>query len=336
MTPKDIDKLIERYLEGTCTPEERDFVDAFYASLDGNASELAGDTAETLEAGRRLAGKINEQATAKSPGRSQRHLVWYSGIAAAITLCLVASYFIFRTGDKHLMQERQQVVISSYEQTTNTTDQQQGVILPDGSLIVLSRGATVRYSNAAIKDQREVFLSGEAYFEVVKDSLRPFLVYTGNMVTRVVGTSFTIRNPGGNESITVSVKTGKVAVYSKRAESERALLTPHEKASYDQLTDKFETQKNSIGAQSSAAAELREMQFEETPVSEVLDQLVKSYHIDIGFDREKLVNCVLTSRFYDEGLYERIDVICAAIGATYKVVDAKIIIESEGCQLRTN
>ena len=80
---------------------------------------------------------------------------------------------------------------------------------------------------------------------------------------------------------------------------------------------------------------LTEMHFDETPVSEVLSMLQKAYDIEINFQKEALSGCVLTSSFYEEGLYDRIDVICTAIGATYQIVDAQIVIESQGCNLKT-
>src|SRR5690606_25277293 len=76
---------------------------------------------------------------------------------------------------------------------------------------------------------------------------------------------------------------------------------------------------------------LTEMHFEETPVTEVLRELSTAYDIAIDFQEEVLANCVLTSSFYEEGLYDRVDVICTAIGATYEIVGGEIIIESKGC-----
>ena len=62
--------------------------------------------------------------------------------------------------------------------------------------------------------------------------------------------------------------------------------------------------------------------------------LNRAYDIEIAFDTSALSGCVLTSSFYDEGLYDRIDVICTAIGATYRIVDQQIVIESQGCNLK--
>ena len=63
----------------------------------------------------------------------------------------------------------------------------------------------------------------------------------------------------------------------------------------------------------------------------ILDVLMENYGVDIQYDAQKLTNCTLTTSLNNEGLYERINVICKAIGATYEIVDTVIYIESNGC-----
>ena len=179
-----------------------------------------------------------------------------------------------------------------------------------------------------------MFLEGEAYFDVAHDADRPFFVYAGNVVTRVLGTSFIVRAVGRDEKVTVSVKTGKVTVYSRNTTHKKTVLVPNQEAVYDQLTDVVATLAVPV-VLNQHKENLTEMHFDETPVSEVLSMLQKAYDIEINFQKEALSGCVLTSSFYEEGLYDRIDVICTAIGATYQIVDAQIVIESQGCNLKT-
>src|SRR5690606_14332062 len=63
-------------------------------------------------------------------------------------------------------------------------------VLPDGSRVVLNSRSSITYSTDFGNGQREMFLLGEAFFEVAKDTLRPFIVHTGNLSTRALGTSF--------------------------------------------------------------------------------------------------------------------------------------------------
>jgi ferric-dicitrate binding protein FerR (iron transport regulator) len=149
-----------------------------------------------------------------------------------------------------------------------------------------------------------------------------------------LGTSFTIRAAGADQKVVVSVKTGKVTVYSRKASNKKTVLSQNQEAIYDEATDLVATRPVSVTQSPQTGRELVEMHFEETPVKEVLELLARTYEIDIKFQPESLAGCVLTSSFFEEGLYDRIDVICTAIGATYKIVDAHIVIEGDGCNLK--
>ena len=83
--------------------------------------------------------------------------------------------------------------------------------LHDGSTVILEPGGEVRY-NEKFLNTREVYLSGDAFFEVTKDASRPFLVYANEITTKVLGTSFRIKAKQGEKEIVVAVKTGKVSV----------------------------------------------------------------------------------------------------------------------------
>ena len=74
------------------------------------------------------------------------------------------------------------------------------------------------------------------------------------------------------------------------------------------------------------------MRFENAEVSQIFDVLAENYGVDIRYDEELLNDCRLTTSMSDEGFYERIEVICKAIGATYSVEDAVISIQSNGCE----
>jgi len=83
--------------------------------------------------------------------------------------------------------------------------------LKDGTKVLLNSGTTVRYAKNFSEDKREVFLSGEAFFEIASDSLRPFIVHSGDSRVTALGTSFVV-NAYNPEKIDVALLEGKVAV----------------------------------------------------------------------------------------------------------------------------
>ena len=338
MTPKDLDKLLEKYLEGNCTQEEMDLVDSIYASMGKTPSLPSANTAEapTSSAGQRILQHLDEQVQTSTRDQMRNGVPvwwWYMGIAASI-VAIMAAAFVYYSPRNNLQPVAEQTITSEFKSIDNNTRLSKRVILPDGSLVQMSPESRIRFANNNNASSREVFLEGEAYFDVAHDGSRAFYVYAGNVITKVLGTSFVVRARGEDEKITVTVKTGKVTVYSRHTAHKKTVVTPNHEAIYDHRTDVVATQNVPVERLQEEGAYVAEMHFEETPVSDVLLALIKTYDVDIIFRIEDLSGCVLTSSFFEEGLYDRIDVICTAIGATYKIVDARIIIESKGCSLK--
>ena len=211
--------------------------------------------------------------------------------------------------------------------------------LSDGSKITLEPQSELRYGNEFGKEKREVFLTGEAFFEVTKDSQKPFLIYTGKLVTKVVGTSFRIKAYEKDNDISVSVRTGKVTVYRKDSKSKNSkslsteiVLVPNQKAVFEKdqellvktLVDK-PVQLNDVQKNTSLV-------FEETNIVEVFKILEGMYGVKISFDKEGFSKCSITANLQDEALYQKLDLICELIQAKYEIVDGEIMIYGKGCR----
>jgi transmembrane sensor len=340
MLPNDLDKLIEKYLQGTCTEAEQKLVNDLYSSLGGDAGKGGKPAIENIDAVEaRILQKIDARTKAAAAVEEHhRSYLWrYSGIAASLLFLLATGYYFFRPQQVGEAPVVAQQAANEFRSIENSTAHSKRVILPDGSIVEMFAESRIRFSSNPDAPARELFLEGEAYFDVAHNKERPFYVYAGNVVTKVLGTSFIVRAPGKKQKITVSVKTGKVSVYSRNTAHKKTVLTPNQEAVYDQMTDLVATQQVPIDdLKDDIIIPMTEMHFEETPVSEVLRTLTQTYAMEIVFDNKTLSDCVLTSSFFEEGLYDRIDVICTAIGATYSIVDAHIVIESKGCNLKTH
>ena len=106
------------------------------------------------------------------------------------------------------------------------------VQLPDGSNVTLNKGSKLIYPGK-FGDERELYLNGEAFFEVSKDPDRPFIVESGNVKVEVIGTSFNFYGFKNENVVQVIVESGKVAVYNEKDEEIRKdILTKGEKLIY--------------------------------------------------------------------------------------------------------
>lgn len=213
------------------------------------------------------------------------------------------------------------------------------VNLPDGSSIVLKKNARVSYPAVFEKDKREVTMSGEAFFEVVKNPEQPFFVFAGNMVTRVKGTSFSIKANEGDEEVELVVKTGLVEVSAsedadkpKPNVAPKLLLKPNEQVTFNRKSRSMVTKTVQRPVLLNIPAESRAFEFRRTPLSEVFTILEDTYGIDIQFDQKAIAHCTLTARLGDEPVSEKLDLICAVVNARYETHENVIAITSQGCE----
>jgi transmembrane sensor len=338
MAPKDLDKLIEKYLAGNATKEESEFINSWYHALGEHPSPASKPLEETISSAefrilKNLQAHAVPEVALPGEGKQTSFVRTYLGIAASFILLACAGFYFLDRANPVLIATEQNT-LPPFISVENNDPNVKRVVLPDGSLVEMSAGSKIRYLRDVNAEARELSLEGEAYFDVARNPEKPFYVYAGDLVTKVLGTSFIIRAKSADEKVIVSVKTGSVTVYSRKASHKKTLLAPNQEVVYDAVKDVLASQVSPAHQPDAVKENFNEMHFEETSVSEVLSTLTRTYDIDIVFDPEVLLGCVLTSSFYEEGLYDRIDVICTAIGATYKVVDAKIVIESKGCSLK--
>lgn len=224
---------------------------------------------------------------------------------------------------------------------TNKTNRALQIILPDGSEVMLSPRSTLRYTPAFDDTTRDVTLEGEAFFTVVKNPKRPFRVYSDAIVTRVLGTSFRVSAYPDKRDLTVTVRTGKVSVYTrhdltsgnnKRIDRRVISLTPNQQAQFSRETTSFQKKLADQPVVIDREMTADNFEFDETPVEQVLQRVEKAYGIDIIYDSDVLQNCALTASLADESLNNKLTIICKGIEARYEVIDGKIIIQSRGCR----
>lgn len=221
------------------------------------------------------------------------------------------------------------------------------VRLSDGSLIVLQPTARIRFPKRFSGAKRDVFLTGKAFFEVVRNPAKPFRVFARELTTEVLGTSFLINAPVTGGNVNVVVKTGKVAVSTNPAfisntKGSRAntgkvqpmaiVLLPNEQVTFSKTDARLIKSEVSRSETLVLPATTQAFSFRRTPLPVVLNALEKAYGIDIQFNREELAGCTLTARLDDPSLFVRLDVIAASTGSTYELLDGQLIIHSSGCR----
>ncbi|MFA8436567.1 MAG: FecR family protein [Marinifilaceae bacterium] len=202
-------------------------------------------------------------------------------------------------------------------------DQQQSILLADGTEVFLNRGSELRYPEAFKGEKRRVLLKGEAFFKVARNPEKPFLIETKHTRTRVLGTSFNLRAYEGEGVETLSVKTGKVA-FSSRKGKEKVILTPNQ---VGQLTLKEqELSKHELKNPNYMAWRTKVFVFSDQSLREIVASLSHAYGVSIEIRNPNLDKERLTTSFKQLELGDVLEILSQTLGFEYSSAGKKKII----------
>jgi transmembrane sensor len=339
MTSHEFKELLDKFSQGTCSPEEEKLIQDWYDNIGGPLHErIKSDSIESIEA------KLWSNIKPRPLGTEKSYAFYVTRIAAAIIIMLVAglgAYVGFQDSGlvKQNVASRQDRSPSDATLTRISNDKTtpSEITLEEGSQVTLQPKSEILFAKKFPAQRREVYLKGEAFFNVKRDEQRPFVVYSNEIVTQVLGTSFTIKAYEYEKEVTVAVKTGKVSVYANPKGEPvgqimpTVILAPNQQVVYDRRKAVVVKQLVKEPEIILPNSKLFKMSFDEVPVTKIFKVLEENYGVDIVYDEAALKKCTLTTAMSDEGLYQRIEVICRAIKAEYTVTDAVIFIKSPGC-----
>lgn len=258
---------------------------------------------------------------------------WWPAAAAVIAIAGLLFFFIQKKEVRTVLAQTREITIR------NSTKVISKNILPDGSVIWLNPQAVLSYPSKFGKF-RNVRMQGEIFFEVKKDHAHPFIISSGNVRTKVWGTSFRIRSIPGEQETRVAVLTGKVSVSTinltrsavARGQDKEVVLRPEEEAVY-QKTDHQLLKKPILAASDVIVWRKANLSFENEALSEITAQLSQHYHIRIEAEGEKLKKYKLTADFKDKNLADILLLICKSVQAEYSTTKEGIILRTANQQI---
>ena len=180
-------------------------------------------------------------------------------------------------------------------QTVTTLAETRTILLPDGTSVTLNHYSSLSYPKQFKSDNREVELSGEAYFEVSKNKKHPFIVQTETIDVQVLGTHFNVDAYPDNPDVKTTLLTGSVAVSNKN-NSVHMVLKPNEVAIYNKVEQKL-TCKVLENAGDEISWRHGEFIFDDLPLQEIARELSNSFGTTIHIADSTLRNYRVTARF---------------------------------------
>ncbi|MPR34938.1 FecR family protein [Salmonirosea aquatica] len=329
--------LLKRYLTNTCTEAERRVVDEWYLRLDREqeAAPFSIDEHALLQRIRAdIAHTLPPREEAPVVPLNRRRWLYLSGIAASLLLLLGVGYLAW---NRPATDSSSAATSGTPDWTvhTNTTKKIERYLFPDQSVVWLQPGARLSHPAAfAPAPHREVRFAGEGFFEVVRDTLHPFIIYSGALKTQVLGTSFNVRAYENDSSYHVSVLTGSVAVSAPASpthDEEVLVLKTNEQATYQNATRSLTLETAAAKPEIKQAWRPASLVFNDTPLSEAAAQLQKAFQIHIELANPALNTCRLTVDFNKQRLPEILNMINTLLGSTYELEGDTIRIFGDGC-----
>jgi hypothetical protein len=326
MTNKEFDSLSEKFILGKCSEQElillrkmtHDNV-KFHNNLNlDSASEAQNIVWNKLDLDKKKIKKFN-----------------YYWLATGLAASLLLVFVLLRQWDFNTNIDITSIPMLGVE-TKNHANSLQKITLPDGSHVLLGKNANIVIAENFGAKTRTVYLTGEAFFTVTKNEKVPFLVHVDNLITEVIGTSFKISKPTSDKMIEVSVKTGKVSVYTQDQTSSKKLngviITPNQKAVFNLISRTINESIIDVPLVILHNIKKSDFEFDDVGVNEIFKKMQQIYGIEIIQFNSNINRCVFTGDLNGLDMFKQLEFICSSINASYEVRGSSIFINGDGCK----
>lgn len=200
--------------------------------------------------------------------------------AAVVALLLCAGVVLWQL---NFVENEDTSTLVTFVEKSNPRGQKSTIFLHDGSKVILNSSSSIRYASDFGEGNRDIELSGEAFFEVAKNPQLPFRVMSKDVTTTALGTSFNVSSFPEKNNVQVSLLTGKTLVeVSGQSVSKSRILQPGQFVSYNRKKGKFdmgEFQEMEVVAWKEGVLYFKDQRFKQ-----VIDILEEWYDVDITID----------------------------------------------------
>lgn len=254
--------------------------------------------------------------------------LWYKSIAAILIIGLSSLFYWYELDrtEPQLTQSNAPVIKAEKNPIRRFIN------LPDGSSVILNENSRVELSkNFGSNGLREVYLYGEAYFDVTHDLKKPFIVYTGKVKTTVLGTAFNIKESSLSKTVTVTVTRGKVKVGDNQKTFN--VIVPNEQVVVDESSSKH--LKMPIKSEKVIEWTNEDLYFDDVSIIDVAKQLQERFKYSILFSNEQIKSCRFSATFMKhQSLSQILEVIGEFNQVKYQIKENSktVLLDGSGCK----
>lgn len=333
--------LLMKYLNGTCSNDEALEIIAFLENPSNNEvlMDMAASEWYTLNSEHkdnlipienklmmaqildRLHHRIrlNEEEISNSYFVNNRIIAVLTKVAAILILPLLV-YTIYLTS-RTVKTTRTATYQSEWQTVKTVVGMQADFLLPDGSHVWLNSGSVLKYPASFAPDKRQLELTGEAFFNVVKDSLHPFLVKAGKMNIEVKGTKFNVSSYPGETLTELVLQSGSVRLFSGNYEDNKTIknIKPGECALLDIGRNKLTVSKVDVDKYIAWKDGL--LIFKDDQMDEVVRKLDRWFNVEIILRNPELKEYVYTATYRDETLPQILELLKISAPIKYHITE---------------
>jgi len=266
-------------------------------------------------------------ATVTQTKTTSQRRIWKAGLAAAVVLLLLGGIGFWYNNQKRSNTSQASLVEKHNARGTKST-----IVLSDGSKIWLNADSKLTYPESFTGHTREVYLSGEAFFEVTKNPHKPFVIHLSKGTVRVLGTSFNIRAYDNEKVIETSVSTGRVAfIATGKQQQDTIFITPNNKVRYSLNDDQVKVEPTAA-AEDKAWTEGK-LIFKALTLEEIAIELERNFGKKVVFEDEEPKHYRLTGAFENNSLDEIMFYLSKTKNFNYTITNSELLISNRNTQL---
>ncbi|WP_419700392.1 FecR family protein [Mucilaginibacter sp. NFX135] len=212
------------------------------------------------------------------------------------------------------------------------------IILPDGSKVWLNAGSEIFYGTNYGNKYREIRLTGEAFFDVVKDAEHPFIVNTATMQIKVLGTAFNVRSYANDNTSETSLIRGRIELTPVSNPDHKIILKPSEKLTLPNKNAHNKNENNTLITLSSLHHEQNDslpaeaqwlenkLVFDDEYFDDVAKKMERWYGVSISFKNNELKQKKFSGKFTKESLAAALEALKATSNFSFLINNDKVII----------
>lgn len=279
---------------------------------------------------------VSPQGLAPLKGKRRRNIsvirVYRAAVWMGIIVLCASSFFIL----KHRKTRQPFMASVQMRQISLPYGAPEKKVLPDSSVVWMNAGSHIRYATGFSQNKREVYLQGEAYFEVKHDATHPFIVHAGNIDIKVLGTEFNVQAYADENKIETTLINGRIQVQIAGNPDKKIILTPHEKLTVINReftltgTNKSKSKELSfqvkemppvaVGTQVPELAWMEDkLAFQDVPLGELAKKLDRRFNVYIQFNDTQLEKERLTGVFVNENIQKAMKILQMTTPFLYKI-----------------